>query len=319
MNDNKGDEDELLYKTINSLERRGKKQFVQNVLIISIIILALALVLVFVFMFKKQQTLEQELLIEKNKQIQKDQAKTEKLLEETSDVLSNIIIDTSMISPEISAEAKVDLLQRVQAIERKVDTITSSRKLSYKDTIFVWSATGLNVRDGANLRTASPISYLSLGTIVKKVPQIDTFYSSFGILNDNIELEGYMTRIERDTIDGYVFSGLTSPLPVYRSAKNLTQYWDLLKGNAAFVKQYDLKFERIGQVISISGKNLSINDLFLLLRVIYDLDGYIKRSRPFSAEQYDSNWLIQADNTLKIEIKKEGPRVFASISSATIQ
>lgn len=313
MNSNKTDEDELLYKTIDSLEKRANKSFVQNVLIVSVIILALALIAVFVLLLnseKENLILEQELLVRQKDTLQTKKVETENLLIKTSEVLSSI--DTNLISDDVPTEVKSELLKNAAAINRKVDTITSSRHLSYKDIIFVWSNSGLNVRDGPILEEAKVVWGFPLGTNLKKIPQEVTHQSSFGILDGKITLSGIMQHVKRDSIEGYVFTGLTSPLPVFRSAENLTQYWSLLKSNTVFVERYALEIENIVGGISISGENLSINDFFLLIRNVYKLDKYLGKGLEFSAEQTDTSWKIRAGN-LRINIDREGARVKALV------
>jgi uncharacterized protein YoxC len=319
MNSNKADEDELLYKTIDSLEKRAKKSFVQNVLIVSVIILALALIAVFVLLLSAKKDLkekelleEQDKLVQQKVQLQADKAETEDLLVKTSDVLSSI--DTNLISEEVTSEVKAELLQNVAAIKRKVDTITSSRHLSYTDIIFVWSNSGLNVRDGPILEDGKVLWGFPMGTNLTKLPQEVTHESSLRIMEGKITLSGFMQHIKRDSIKGYVFTGLTSPLPVFRSAENLTQYWSLLESNTVFVERYALEIEKFENEnrISISGKNLSINDLFLLIRNVYKLDKYLEKGLEFSAKQTDTSWKIRAGNLL-IDINKEGSRVKALV------
>lgn len=308
-------EDKLLYKTIDKLEKRDKSRFWFNVLIISSIVLAITTVLSLGYTLNQQRELEaQKLRTEKlEAELQKQEAEQEleKMAVEVVEALAN---REATVFEDPSPIQQIALEQSLERVAKRADVIISKTRQgrSFKDTLFVWSHTGLNIRsapvNGVNViwgfPFGTPVENLSGGRFESKQISIPT---DFG--GRNFSLTGGYLKVEHDTVSGYGYSGLLSPLPVFISAKSIEEYVKLASTNSFLMNEYGLKVRARGKKeVTLLTKNLTIQEVFLLVRNLYSIDQKVKGGKRVSnLAQSDDKWSVTVgDLSVTVEKVREG-------------
>jgi hypothetical protein len=315
-------EDQLLYKTIDRLEKRDKGRFWFSVLIFSSIVLAITTVLSLGYSLNQKRETERQELQTAKLRAELEKLRAEKELKEMAEEVVSVIArqGETEFAP-LSSNKQSILESRLSQIAVRADNILSEKNAgnSFKDTLFVWSHVGLNIRDQPDEEESEVFWGFPFGTPLHVLqdakPQSDTFPLS--VLGGRFDLEGAYVVLERDTIRGYGYSGLLSPLPAFISAKDLQAYYNLASRNPALIDQFGLELEtKSGRDITLKTKNLSLQEVFLLVRNVYGFDHLLRtKEKVTNVSQSDNEWsLIIGEYTVRIFKTSTG--VNASVVSA---
>lgn len=300
MKDNKGTkEDQLLYKTIDRLEQRDKGRFWFTVLIISSVVLAITTLLMLGYSLNQKRESERLKLENARLKAEREKVAAEEDLRELAQEVVSVIAkqeETEYVRPNPNKEP--DLERKLSQIALRADNILSTKNAgkTFKDTLFVWSHVGLNIRDQPEMEDSEITWGFPLGTPLHILQNGKTQSDSFEInaLAGKFELSGAFVVVERDSIRGYGFTGLLSPLPAFISAKSIRQYHDLASRNPALVEKYGLAVTSNGpQEVTLKTKNLSVQEVFLLMRNLYGFDSRLRAGqRATRVSQSRDKWAI---------------------------
>lgn len=308
-------EDQLLYKTIDKLEKRDKKRFWFTALVISSIVLAITTVLSLGYTLNQQRQSEAQQLKTAKLEAELAKLRAEKELEEMAvEVVEAIANREATVFEDPSPIQKLALQTSLERVAKRADVIISKTRQgrSFTDTLFVWSHTGLNIRsepkNGKNViwgfPFGTPVQNLSGDRFESKPITIPTDFGGRKFL-----LSGAYLKVEHDTISGYGFSGLLSPLPVFISAKSIEEYVKLASSNAFLMKQYGLQVKSSSRKdVTLLTRNLSIQQVFLLIRNLYGIDQKVKDgARVTNPRQSEDKWTVTVGNqTIMVGKARDG-------------
>lgn len=296
-------EDKLLYKTIDKLEKRDKGRFWFTVLIISSVVLAITTLLSLGYNLNQQRERDAQQLKTERLEAELDKLKAEKELEtmaiEVFEVVANQ--EATDFEENPSPDQKKALKRSLERVAKRADGIISKTRQgrSFKDTLFVWSHVGLIIREEAKADAditwgfpfGTPVQNISGEELESEVFEIPTFFGK-----SKFTLSGGYLEVERDTIEGFGYSGLLSPLPVFISAKSIEEYVSFASSNVFLLERYGLTMQKEPgpkDVTILETQNLSMQQVFLLARNLYEIDQKVKDgAKATKLVQLDNRWSV---------------------------
>ncbi|MEM6396940.1 MAG: hypothetical protein AAF741_11390 [Bacteroidota bacterium] len=303
------DDDSLLYKTIQSIGKNEKRIFRLNLIVVGIVLAMLAAVLFLVGKYAKEKYDERQALEQAKELAVQQKQERDKIIKSKAVREIIAIVDTV----DNFSEAQRDTLNKNLAFLRaNLDSLLVHETTDLEDTIFVWTPPGLVIRNQPIVADSTKIGGYPYGSALRLESSTDSYPYSLQLFN-TFKVDGHYVKVKGDSLSGYAFDGLTSPLPFFFSATSLDGYMKLLSQYEELIDRLGIEYTKERESATLSSKTLVKKDFCLLMRRLYEFDKK-KKNNTASFSKDNGDWLIYLDDK-KIEIlggyaegKSEGVR-----------